>query len=272
MSFLPQLAGQGVILMSNNVSVVAYFQHQGGTVSRRLCLMASVIALWTERHSIRLEACYIPGKKNILADQLGRPDQILPTEWSLLPRVFDGNCRVFGRPHLGMFATQANNKLPLYVSLVPDPLAWKQDALHLPWNHLMAYAFPPFALLHQVISQVMESEGLRSLVVAPLWPQKEWFADLLDFLIAEPLELPRIWNLLVQLHIRKYHRGLKTLRLQARSLSSDLSERQDFRGRLLAFQRQTSDAPQLPSTIESGPDSLVGVISGASIHAGPLFL
>ena len=44
------------------------------------------------------------GKRNSLTDQLSRPDQILPTEWSLLPRVFDGICRVFGRPLLDLFA------------------------------------------------------------------------------------------------------------------------------------------------------------------------
>ena len=146
-SFLPQLVGQSVILISYNASVVAYLRHQGSTVPSRLCMMASVIILWTERHLVHLEAHYIPGKKNILEDQLSRPDQVLPTEWFLLPHVFNGICRAFGCPHLDLFATWANAKLPLYVLPVPDPLAWKQDALHLPWNYL-AYAFPPFALPH----------------------------------------------------------------------------------------------------------------------------
>ena len=194
-SFLPQLAGQSVVLMSDNTSVVAYLRHQGGTVSCRLCRIASVIALLVERHLIHLQARYVSGKKNILADQLSHPDQILPAEWSLLPRVFGGICREFGQPNLDLFTTWANNKFPHYVSQVPNPVAWKQDALHPPWNHLMAYVFPPFALLRQVISQVMELEGLRSLLVAPLWPQKEWFTDVLDLLVAEPLELPRVWNL-----------------------------------------------------------------------------
>ena len=41
-AFLTQLAWQSVVLVSDNVSFVAYLRHQGGTMSGRLCLMASV--------------------------------------------------------------------------------------------------------------------------------------------------------------------------------------------------------------------------------------
>ena len=185
-------------------------------------------SLWAERNSICLEARYIPGKRNILADQISHPDQILPREWSLLPSVFNRFCRVFGCPHLDLFVTRASNKFPLYVSLVPDPLAWIQDALHLPLDLLVTYAFPPFALLCQVITLVMVS----LILVAPLCTQREWFVDLLDLFVAEPLKLPRVWNLLVQPPIRRYHRGLETLWLHAWILSSDLSERLAFCRRL----------------------------------------
>ena len=33
--------------------------------------------------------------------------------------------------------------------------------------------------------------------LAPLWPQKEWFLDLLALRVEEPLEFPMLWNLLV---------------------------------------------------------------------------
>ena len=46
-----------------------------------------------------------------------------------------------------------------------------------------------------------------ALVVA-FWPQKELLADLLALLVEEPHELPIVWNLLVQSHIRKFHRRL----------------------------------------------------------------
>ena len=42
------------------------------------------------------------------------------------------------------------------------------------------------------------------ILVAPLWPQKEWFIDLLALLVEEPLELPMPWKLLVQPYMRKF--------------------------------------------------------------------
>ena len=53
-------------------------------------------------------------------------DQVPPTEWSLRLRVSDSLCEVFGCPHIDLFATRANAKLPLYVLLFPDLMVWKQ--------------------------------------------------------------------------------------------------------------------------------------------------
>ena len=46
-------------------------------------------------------------------------------------------------PHVDLFATHLNHKLPLYVSPVPDPKAWDIDALNINWTGLTAYAYPP---------------------------------------------------------------------------------------------------------------------------------
>ena len=76
---------------------------------------------WSELHLVILSARYIPGKNNVLADQLNYPDEVLPMEWSLLPQVFNAICEEFGHPRVDLFDLLANMKLPLYVSLVPDP-------------------------------------------------------------------------------------------------------------------------------------------------------
>ena len=61
------------------------------------------------------------------------------TEWSLHPQVFKQICKNWFTPHVDLFATQLNNKLPLYVSPVPDPKAWDIDALNINWSGLTAY-------------------------------------------------------------------------------------------------------------------------------------
>ena len=57
-----------------------------------------------------------------MADLLSRSNPVQSTEWSLHP-VFT--------PHVYLFATHLNHKLPLYVSPVPDQNAWDIDALNI---------------------------------------------------------------------------------------------------------------------------------------------
>ena len=87
-----------------------------------------------------------PGNKNILADQLICPDQALPTEWSL-SQACNAVCKVCSHPHIVLFATSADTKLPLYVYLVLGPLVRNEDAFQLSWVDLVAYAFPPLLFL-----------------------------------------------------------------------------------------------------------------------------
>ena len=59
-----------------------------------------------------------------------RPDH---PEWSLLQEVFQAICNRWHRPQIDLFATRFNNKLPLFVSPVLDPLVTAVNALSLPW-------------------------------------------------------------------------------------------------------------------------------------------
>ena len=64
----------------------------------------------------------------------------------------------------------------LCISPVPDPMAWKQDAFHHPWNNLSSHTFPHFAFLRQLLSRVTLLGNLSLVVVAVLWPQKKWLS------------------------------------------------------------------------------------------------
>ena len=156
-AFQEDVAGHHVTAMCDNSTVVAYVNKQGGTVSRPLCLLTSHLLRWTESFDVHLEARYLPGESNVLADVLSRRGQVVGTEWSLHPQVARALLRAWGNPSIDLFATCLNAKLPLYCSLVPDPQAVFEDVFRHPWDDLDLYAFPPFALVGRVIARIQQS-------------------------------------------------------------------------------------------------------------------
>ena len=62
-------------------------------------------------------------------------------------------CLKWFTPHVDLFATRLNHKVPLYVCPVPDQNAWDIDALNINWSGLIAYAYHPTALLYRVIQK-----------------------------------------------------------------------------------------------------------------------
>ena len=134
-AFRDTITDQRVTAMCDNSMVVAYVSKQGGTVSDSLCELTGQLLRWTEAHNVLLEARYLPGQSNVLADLLSRRNQVLGAEWSLLPQVAKKIIRTWGSPTIDLFATHLNAKLPVYCSLIPDPQAVFEDAHRHPWNH-----------------------------------------------------------------------------------------------------------------------------------------
>ena len=97
---------------------------------------------WCHHYHITLKARHIPGCLNVMADLPSRSNQVQSTEWSLHPQVFKQICQKWFTPHVDLFATHLNHKLPLYVSPVPDPKALDRDALNINWTNLTAMPLP----------------------------------------------------------------------------------------------------------------------------------
>ena len=138
-----------VLIATDNTTVVAYINKEGGMKSGSLCALLWRILSWCTRQQITVRARHIPGRLNVIADKLSRLGQTIQTEWSLHPEVFQAVCSRWHQPQVDLFATRFNNKLPKFVSLVPDPQAWAVDALSLSWEDLDSYTFPPAAILWQ---------------------------------------------------------------------------------------------------------------------------
>ena len=187
-AFRSFLQGKHVLVCTDNTTVAAYINRGGGVRSKSLSRKAEALLIWCQEAQIIVTARYVPGKLNILADFLSRPNQVLQTEWTLTHSVLEPVWRTWHRPMVDLFATKYNCRLPLYFSPVPDPLALGQDALSSKWEGLLGYAFPPLPLLARVIRKA-RLERASLILIAPYWPAQPWFPDLLSLSHVPPLKL-----------------------------------------------------------------------------------
>ena len=253
-----------VLIATDNTTVVAYINKEGGMKSGPLCALLWRILTWCTRKQITLKARDIPSHLNVIADKLSRLGQTIQTEWSLSPKIFQAICSRWHQPTVDLFATRFNNKLPQFVSPVPDPQAWAVDALSLSWEGLDPYAFPPAAILGKVVEKLQDYPCSRIVLIAPGWPNMPWFWDLVEMSSQIPLCLPNIPNLVSQPFNQTLHRNLLNLNLHAWLLEPQQSR---SRASLRQWQHKLrllkEDQPDL-SMRQSGPF----LQSGARAHGG----
>lgn len=219
--FVLLVENKKIVVHSDNSTALAYVKKQGGTHSFSLFEIAKDLLLWAATKNIELVTRFIPGALNVRADILSRSLQVIPTEWTLHQKVCQGLWKVWGTPMLDLFATRENRRLPLFCSPVPDPEALAVDAMLLDWSGLFLYAFPPFRMLGEVLKKFRAHKGVSMILIAPWWPGRSWFPELLEKVVDWPRRLPFRPDLLCQLHSRKFHRNPSDLNLTGFRLSSD---------------------------------------------------
>ena len=220
------ISNQSVLIQSDNSTVVAFLNHQGGTHSVSLCNSTLELLLWCQEKGILLSAVLVPGRDNLVADFLSR-GKFLPSEWMVKKSVFDLICLRFPCPEMDLFASVLTFQLPKYCSRVQDREAWAIDALSFPWEGLSLYAFPPFSLFPKVLQKV-DLEGVDLLLLAPLWPRRPWFPRLLSLLAGTPRSLPRIPDVIVQPISLCPHVWPNNLHLTVWPISGNVAKRQGF--------------------------------------------
>ena len=147
------------------------------------------------------------------------------TEWTLHQSVVDSLFITWDKPNVDLFATRMNNRLPVFVSPMADPLALDVDAMSISWKGKHAYAFPPFVMLGRVLEKVPRDHPCEMILIAPKWPNQSWYAKLMELLVAFPLALPQREDLLTQPHNHRRHQSLQAVCLHAWRLSSDPPKR-----------------------------------------------
>ena len=213
------IVGMSVALFCDNTTTVAYLRRSGGTFSSTLNSTAREVLLWAESRRIRLLPQFTMGSSNVTADALSRPNQVIGSEWTLHQNVVDQLVHRWPAM-IDLFATSLTARLPVYFSPASDPRAAGTDALLQPWDDLQAYAFPPIAIIRRVLLKLRSSKNCELTLIAPFWPQRDWFPDLLELLSDIPITLSDRRDLLRQPHFHRFHQNLPMLRLTTWRLSS----------------------------------------------------
>ena len=225
-SFCKNAYGTHVRLKIDNTTAVAYVRHMGGVKSLACNELAKEIWEWCFAKNIWLSAEHLPGVQNVIADEKSRKfsDQ---TEWMLHPTIFSKICQELGKPDIDMFASRLNKQISRYISWKPDPGAEKIDALMCDWSNWYGYAFPPFCLIGKCLQKI-ENEKAEVLMIIPKWPTQTWFSLLLRLLVADPIILPQMPNLLIQPNSEVKHPLNNKLFFLACRLSGNRTQVQEY--------------------------------------------
>lgn len=212
--FKEHLVHKVAVICGDNTTCLAYLKNQGGTRSELLSVKAEQILLWAEENHIHVETKFVPGKLNVLADQLSRQKQILNTEWTICHQGLHQIWNLWGKPMIDLFATKYSKRLPIYVSPMRDPQALSTDAFQMSWKGLIAYAYPPTALIPQVLAKTAQ-EKPSLILVTPFWPSASWLPDLMALAKEGPHHLNLGRGQLVQPRSGIHHSNPSFLNLTA---------------------------------------------------------
>ncbi len=160
----------------------------------------------------------MPGKMNQGADMLSRYN-VSSEEWTLHPLAVQRIWKVFGRARVDLFASKDNSHCPIFFTKSTDALAHE-------WPSLPLYAFPPVALLPQILRRVREQRH-KLILIAPLWRNQPW-EELFQLLKVAPWPIPLRRDLLSQANRKIWHPWPELWALHVWPLDGSLSSSQSM--------------------------------------------
>ncbi len=144
--FLPFIKGHRVLVRTDNTTVVAYLNWQGGLRSLPLHMLARKLILWSNANLLSLRVTHVHGVMNKGADLLSRGNPLY-REWKLNREVVEQIWGIYGRATVDLFTSHNNAQCPLFFSLKDQSAPLGIDALAHEWPRTLLYAFPPITLI-----------------------------------------------------------------------------------------------------------------------------
>ncbi len=200
---LPGAVGSAFSLAAGQARASPHGQHCGGLVYQPAGgytitphVTARLPSPPLESHAVQVTACCShPGA----AQSCGRralTTAHVPRRMATPSRDDPADLESIREAQVDLFASLESSHCQLYFSLTEGPLG--TDALAHSWPRaLRKYAFPPVSLLAQTLCKLKEDEE-QVLLVAPHWPTRTWFPELISLATVPPWRIPLRKDLLSQ--------------------------------------------------------------------------
>jgi hypothetical protein len=181
------LKNQLILIKTDNTTTLAYINHQGGTTSIDLSMIAEELWNLCLERNINIKAEHIPGSLNLLADKASRM-KLDRHDWKLKPWLFNLFNKIWGPHQVDLFASRHNTQIPMFFSWMPDPEALATDAFLQQWSRLNSWTNPPWILIPKILAKSIREKATMTILV-PFWKSAPWFPLIMDLLIAPPILL-----------------------------------------------------------------------------------
>ncbi|XP_064461987.1 uncharacterized protein LOC135372255 [Ornithodoros turicata] len=135
-----------ILLQLDNRTVVAAINRMGSTRSSRLNQVALELWSWCLNRGLTVQAQYIPGSLNVVADRASR-FRFDSSSWRLHPLIFRKVVKLWGPILVDLFADLSNFQVPHYFSWKPNPGSAGVDAFSQPWSGPAMVSVPPASFM-----------------------------------------------------------------------------------------------------------------------------
>ena len=181
--FMEQIRGRRLHIRSDNTAALAACRRAHSPASTTLGELGLKINLLLAcLHAELVATTHLPGVLNTRADEASRRwlRKHKRLEWPISGTWLKTACAELEMemPEIDAFATAANTKCPRFFSLHHDPLAEGTDAMAQPWAGRRLLLNPPFAMFPKVVAKMHNDMPRQALVVAPEWPNTQWYQTL----------------------------------------------------------------------------------------------
>ncbi|KAI2668217.1 ORF V: Enzymatic polyprotein [Labeo rohita] len=201
--FLPDLRDRHVLVRTDNTAVVSYINHQGGLRSRPLYKLAHQILVWSQG---------TPLTESSFCARVSQCGSRRPVETGAEARGMDASPRG-GEADLESVWSSPGGPVCHEGQCTMSPLVLSSSSSSTGAGchgtdvaEAASVRFSPIALLPGVLERVRR-DGVSLLLVAPFWPGRVWFSDLISLLDGSPWEIPVRRDLLSQAGVPSFTPG-----------------------------------------------------------------